>query len=76
MISDFDSSINLKSKYHYVYMYIWYSQAYNGHSLTQCSILKIVIHYTVIQMGIEINLLASVVHMKFLKVPVLDIYKY
>ena len=56
-------------------MYIWYLQAYNGLSLTERSILKIVIHNTVIQMGIEINLLASV-HMKFLKVPMLDIYKY
>ena len=57
-------------------MYIWYLQAYNGLLLTKCSVLKTVIHYTVIQMGIEINLLASVVHMKFLKVPMLDIYKY
>lgn len=44
-------------------------------SLIKWSILQIMIYCIVVQMDIEINLLASVVHMKFLKVPMVDSYK-
>ena len=78
MVSDFWQFHKLEKIYIYIhtYIYVIYKLTMDFLSLIKWSILKITIYCIVVQMGIEINLLASVVHMKFLKVPVVDSYKH